>query len=311
MLQGVVMTKGTTVKTNDTILKCFGEAVAKYAANKHRGGSNGKKGTRYEDFFIAFEVANVIARHLEGGGNDWPEIGAQSEGFVDDVVLLTAISSEFSQLKNVHSLSWTGGQHPIVTDFEYQKVWAEFVGLPGLATTLVVSSAEVAHQMSANIPSSIARHTTVKSFPYCDGSMNRLVVESVELQRVLRLICKFENARLDELEATFGVIVLSCLDVSNTVSVKTLVNRTCQLYPNMLRLIVGNSLPQLDQRFTEILSKIAGLGYHVQRGFLNWSAFGTSGVLGFDCTDVQFIRFQDEVVNRHPTTFEDFEELLP
>ena len=49
------------VNSDASIIACLGKAAATYAQNKQRGGANGKKGTRYEDFFIAHKRI--------GGGN--------------------------------------------------------------------------------------------------------------------------------------------------------------------------------------------------------------------------------------------------
>jgi hypothetical protein len=51
------------VVTNADIHTCLGPEAARYAAHKHRGGQNGHKGTRYEDFFTACKVVEAVAWH--------------------------------------------------------------------------------------------------------------------------------------------------------------------------------------------------------------------------------------------------------
>lgn len=57
---------------------CLGKDAAKYAANKHRGGSSGAKGARYEDFFLAVKVAEAAAALVDDPDAEWPHVKGQS-----------------------------------------------------------------------------------------------------------------------------------------------------------------------------------------------------------------------------------------
>src|SRR5690606_901874 len=126
---------------------CFGEKARKYAANKHRGGVNGKKGSRYEDFYMAFKAAEWAARCFRHLIPAWPRLRGQIVGFVDDFAIDLAENTEYYQLKNVGSLTWDGGDHPLVEDFARQYKLAVHLGEPSPTTNLVVSGGKVATEM--------------------------------------------------------------------------------------------------------------------------------------------------------------------
>jgi len=105
---------------------------------------------------------------------------------------------------------------------------------------------------------------------------------------------------------------MACLNFPEGASVDQILKSANAYLPNQL------SVPGLfeidtvlSSSFAAILDGIAGLTYDVQKGFFNWSGFGTSGVLSFPCTAPEFSIFQESVERVVPTTFDGFEELLP
>ena len=62
-----------------------------------------------------------------------------------------------------------------------------------------------------------------------------------------------------------------------------------------------------------ILLQITGLEFWVDKGHFEWrySTFVTQGIVREPCANASFSRFMDRVINHPPTTFEDFERLLP
>jgi hypothetical protein len=158
----------------------LGNQVAQYAANKHRGGSSGNKGTRYEDYFIAYQVIQAATVLLDDADASNPFIQSQVYGFVDDVRIATAHSTDYYQLKNKDAASWTAGPHPLCTDFAFQSTLAAYLEEPAPRTKLVLASAENAAAMSNSVPEHIRHHTEVQYFPWC-GTPNRHVLELAEL----------------------------------------------------------------------------------------------------------------------------------
>jgi hypothetical protein len=294
-----------------SITACLGEAAAKYAQNKHRGGSNGKKGSRYEDYFLAYSVAEIVSHRLDGTIPAWPFLRGQTYGFVDDMMVSSSEANSYYQLKNVASISWTTGDHPIATDFSYQYAVASYEKQANPTTHLVVANAAQQTALQHSMPGDIAPHSTVRYFPYSE-SVNRLVLENESLHPVLKQLSKSKTPCADELTGVLGVLIMGCLDHPEGASVEAILKSVNRFHPNQIRLIELVEAPViLSVRFKSILDGIAGLTYDVSKGFFNWSAFGTTGVFGFSCNDPQFVQFQANVEQVQPTTFDGFEELLP
>jgi hypothetical protein len=130
-------------------------------------------------------------------------------GYVDDVVVLTPSQSDYYQLKNVASISWTAGDHPLETDFLNQYKLSQVLGQRQPLTHLVVPDTELKAKLEAAIPQAISGHTSVVHFPYADGSLNRLVMECAHLQELLKTLSRRREPTLDEIEGVYGVLMMS------------------------------------------------------------------------------------------------------
>ncbi|HAT30475.1 MAG TPA: hypothetical protein DCW29_06350 [Janthinobacterium sp.] len=295
----------------ELIERCLGEQARKYVLNKKTGGESSKKGNRYEDYFLVYKAAEIAVEYLQKGGK-WPSLHGQVLGFVDDVVVKAVDKTEYFQLKNSPSISWTKGDHPLETDFRYQFVIASYLNEPAPTTDLVVSDETLRAKLEESIPELIKAHTSARYFPYGEGHLNRVVLESKHLQELLSFLSKSVNPTLDELEGVFGVLLIaSCLHPDGE-AVDTMLRSANKRVPNLLRSLNVADLKQLIRAdFTNTIAAIPGLTYAFDKGFFSWNAFGTSGIFPFDCSDAQFAQFQEIVVLKHPITFDDFEGLLP
>ena len=269
-----------------------------------------KKGARYEDFFAAFALAEVLAEKVaETDPSDWPDIYEQVVAFFDDLVVVTKNATRYHQLKNVQTLSWQGGTHSIEADFLLQKQLSDMEGEPNSYTTLVTSSAKIAQGLQENIPATIVSHSNVLHFPYADGSLNRLVWEHEPLQKALAMLTRSSAASTkDELEYTFGALISGFLHRRENASSLTLLECAQKQSPGLLRLF-PHQIRDINFRedFVKVLAQIHGLKYFAETGFFCWSCFSDSGVLPYNCLDAQFAGFQARVVAANPTTFDDFE----
>lgn len=290
----------------------FGEQARDYVANKQRGGVSGQKGTRYEDYFVAFKVAEIAAERIGAPNVSWPTIGSQMVGFVDDVVVEDVKSTTYFQLKNVQSLNWKSGPHPLETDFKCQFALAsQKWGKPSPSTELVVSSETLHATLTAAIPASIASHSRVSYFPYCGGGMNQYVLAHPRLQECLRALAKSENAHLDELEAVLGLLILASSYISPSGGrVDDIIRKTRKSFPHQLRSLVADTEQLLQPGFRAALDAIPGLSYSVERGLFRWEGFGTVGTFRVDCEHEDFAQFQAEIIAKQPQTFDDFEGQL-
>jgi hypothetical protein len=294
------------------IKACLGDKAATYAANKHRGGTNGAKGTRYEDFFLAVRVAEAVASVVDNPRAEWPHVRGQCYGFVDDARVATSTHTEYYQLKNKEMVNWTTGAHSIAADFEFQYKLAIYLKEPTPTTGLVVSTKAQHQSLLGSVPASIAPHSSVYYFPWL-STPNRLVLESPDLQKCLKKLAKVEEPTLDVLSGVFGLLLIACIEYPDGASVEEIVARACRLIPGQLRRLPATEdwEQQLTQPFRLVLSQIRGLSYGANRGYFHWAAFGTSGVFGWDCTSKEFTEFQELIIKNAPKTFEEFEQLLP
>lgn len=298
--------------THADIETCLGPAVAKYAANKQKGGSSGSKGTRYEDYFMVYQVAREVATIVADPTQPDPRVQGQCIGLVDDLRIASNLSTRYYQLKNQEKVSWNAGEHPIAKDFAYQKSLCQHLTEPSPTTTLVVACAELSKALSAAVPADIKDHTQVEHFPWL-VTPNRLVLEYPELRQHLSALSHTENPTNDVLTAVFGMLLIACLEHPSGATACELAKRAGELAPGQLR-----PLPTTQDwesyfapGFKQSLDLIHGLVYSVKRGFFHWGGFGTSGVFRSNVLSEEFKQFQNDLVQRQPKTFEEFEEVLP
>ena len=294
----------------DAIRSQFGKKAAKYLASKHRGGSSGKKGSRYEDLFLTCKIVELAAQVIERGG-PWPVVRGQIFAFVDDVVVATVEKTEYYQLKNAKCVSWSGGTHPISADFDMQFRLSQRTGDADPWTRLVVPDRVLMEKLRATIPAGIVLHTTVEFFPYIE-SLNRLVLEYPELHPSLAILSRSPVPNVDELEGVLATVMMGCFQHPNGASIHQILKDACRVVPTLLcAWQITDVAVFVRSDFKSVLDRINGLAYSFDKGFFRWKAYGTSGVFSVDCSTKQFAEFQDSVVQNKPTTFDDFEGLLP
>lgn len=292
------------------ITDTIGLDAYKYACNKHRGGDNGKRGCRYEDFFFGFKAAEIAKAHL-GRAGAWPRLRGQVFGFVDDIVVNSSVATDYFQLKNVKAITWASGDHPLETDFLYQHTVATALGEPIPRMHLVVADLELKGRLEQNVPDAIRGYTSVTYFPYGE-TLNQIVIQNAELQELLKPLSKNPNPTLDELEGVYGVLIMSSFHFPDGAHVDEMLLSANKKTPNLLRAIYIEDVRQyLLPGFEDVLAAIPGFTYAFNKGFFSWSAFGMSEIFRTDCASDQFRDFQTAVLQRQPLTIDDFEELLP
>lgn len=294
------------------ILELFGVERLRYARNKHRGGQSGRKGTRYEDYFATYRIAEVAAEHANSDGEkpEWPRIEGQAVGFVDDLVIVTVVDSQHSQCKNSAAISWAGGEHPIADDFEMQRALAMATGKPNPTMELVVSDSALAEELRKSIPDKIGAYSSVRLFPYATTA-HRLVLEDKGIQGTLSHLTRVENPELDELSAAFQAILLSWIETDAQCSMGELIDRARKQSPQLLRTFpVTDGVEHLRSEFVTALASVNNLKYSVKRGFFSWHSSGTSGTFEHECGSAEFARFQERVIKHAPSDFDAFWDLL-
>lgn len=298
--------------THNDIETCLGTDVAKYAANKQRGGSNGNKGTRYEDFFMVHRIAQEVAAIIKVPTYPDPHVQGQCTGLVDDLRVASPQATQYYQLKNKESVSWNAGDHPIAKDFAYQKKLSDYLNEPNPNTTLIVADSSQASDLLASVPADIGDHTDVEHFPWF-AAPNRLVLELPELRENLSALSHIDNPTDDVLSGVFGMLLMACLNLPEGAKASEIAQTAAKQVPGQLRPLPATQdwESYLTLEFKLVLDAIHGLVYSIKRGVFHWSGFGTSGVFRSSVLSEEFKQFQNDIVQREPKTFEDFEGVLP
>ena len=295
------------------IFNLFGNEDVEYVKRKHCGGSSGARGAHYEDVFLAIKVAEAAANFVDGISSEWPYITGQYRCFVDDVRISFSTKTEYFQLKNYATIpSWTSGEHPIADDFYKQYQISMELQEPNPTTSLVVPEETFLDKLKQNMPTHISGFSSVYHFPSFD-SPDRFVWEVGWVEDILRKLSTDENAETDQLVGLLGAFLMACRTSQQGDNAGDIVGHVARMHPNQIRVIPDqqdwNLLLKSD--FQKILAQIPGLDYRIERGFFHWSGLGMSQTLDVSCLSNEFKLFQEDVESRRPTTFEEFEEMLP
>lgn len=283
-----------------------------YIERKRRGGDNGQKGVRFEDFFAAYRLAEELCRKLVAPENEVPFFELQAEAIVDDLVVTWGSSKAiYYQCKNVAEISWDSGKHPLSHDFHAQYLLSSYVNQTNVRTAVVVPTEKLSRMLTCSTPTNISHHTDVLCFPYCDGKLNRVVLESPALRSFLTQLSRVEDPKDDELVDVFGALLHGILSNHGRGDCGQFLSGAQSLSPHLIRLMPDQLTHfKLLEGFEATLAKVEGLLYRLSRGFFHWEAFGTSGVFRQNCLSQEFERFQRRIVECQPATFDEFEVLL-
>ena len=284
----------------------------RYALNKARGGANGKKGSRYEDFVGAYVLAGSLGEVLNGiHQSDWPRLISQDLGFVDDLTLSSSFATVFHQLKNVQSLSWSSGPHPLADDFRLQLALADSQGWANPSVVLFTSDPTIAAEMEATLPHDLANRSTVRHFP--GDTMNVLVQTHEPLREVLRALARSSRNTVedDELSAVMGALISALMRAPSDDSIEALLALAQKQSPTLVRLLPHQmERVAIAPQVVTLLDSIQGFCYCFDRGFFEWNCGPDSGLFSFTCLDRRFSLFQNRVLADKSTTFEALETIL-
>lgn len=298
----------------------LGDSAARYLANKHRGGQNGRKGTIYEDWFAAFKLAQAFYDRVVLGDVGPRFFEAQAVGFVDDFVIYKPDATDFYQLKNVEGLSWGAGAHPLETDFSMQIELSVAQGHPLPTTNLVCSKQDLADVMSETMPQVIAGHSRVHHFEYDDSEATyRMLLSNASLRDAVSTISRDTTGDIASLGVTLDILLATWRSLGVGIhTIEDVIQGCRERQPAAFRLEESDAVLKagLDPRFVRILDGIPNLSYDIVRGYFNYRVVAASGFEvskgspTYCCTSSDFRHFCGRVVAQSPTTVDDFEVLL-
>ena len=91
----------------EDIQQQFDAAISTHLQRKNRGGDSGQKGTRYEDYFAVYKLAQLAPVIMESEFTI--DFLSQILAFVDDLIIdIEAEPIQHYQLKNSSTVSWAG-----------------------------------------------------------------------------------------------------------------------------------------------------------------------------------------------------------
>lgn len=289
----------------------LGPDVAKYLANKHRGGSHGAKGADYESHFATVKFAER-ARDLLEKSIDCKFI-SQHFCFVDDFVIINNDTDvQYFQLKNSSAIKWDTGKHPLYLDFEFQRELSTCTGIRKVSCQLVISDLNSARYLWYSMPESIAEYSSVYHFPHA-ANMRELRLQVPEFNYAIRKLCAFpeEDDKLDAVAIILQSVWLDASPSNHTpAEVSALLRKAKRTQPSYIRGVI-DPIP-LNDKVKEILGKIPDFSYSTSNGFFSWNWHDglESGTLAYDCSDPRFKKFQEILMDSSPSCFSELEGLL-
>lgn len=298
----------------------LGDRVAQYLENKHRGGANGRRGTIYEDWYAAYQLAKQFYECVVGGSAEEVKFEGQCVAFVDDFAVYRVGSTEYFQLKNVLSLGWTSGEHPIADDFQMQVQLAGALGYPAPHTGLVCSSKQVATALKSSVPANIQGHTSVHYFEYdVSESTYGVLLSNEGLRNAIASISRYDSRDAADIGVTLDILLGAWRALGTGVhSIAAVVEKCLESQPSAFRLPVSDAdiRGDLPGEFFAILDAIPLLSYDIVRGYFVWSCCTADGqkLSGgsprYSCKDKEFQHFIGRVLSVRPSTIDELEEQL-
>lgn len=295
---------------DELIAELFGQEVLRYVNRKNIGGASNERGHTYENFFAAYQLAQLAKEVIEAGTQI--SLSSQVKAFVDDLIVAYEDEARVKhyQLKNSSSVSWGSGLRSIADDFEKQYHLNEALSKIS-ELHLVVSDPALQQNLAAAIPSTISSCSQVIHFPY-DHSLAKVIANEPRFKQALTYLSAFEHPSSDKIECVAGVLVGAWASCEKASIPLIEVLKTAQQYqPSFIRSF--NSLEiQLDTDVAKILDSIQGFTYKLSKGFLHWEFQGglERGTLPYSCETEKFKRFQELIKQNSPTSFEELEVFL-
>lgn len=275
------------------------------------GGDNNKRGNRYEDFFVLFRLIQFAPRVISGGA--MIRLKEQAGSPVDDLLLEEPEAFHYHQLKADKSITWGESAQKLEREFLAQKAECESVQQP-FKLMLVVRDEGRKQSLAEKMPEALTSCTTVFQFPELarpsDLALRRDILgETLKEIRASRadsvtedqhIVRAFHIAWVDHEPDTEGFCVLGGV-----------IDKINEWRIGRLRHDWDNR-PEEWGEAEKILASIPGLHWWADRGYFEWEYPPTDrGLCPEPCTSEGFHRFLHRLIERKPTSFVEFERLLP
>ena len=275
-----------------------------YLKNKHRGGESSSRGNRYEDFFATYKIACLLNEYLSQNKDlESVDLSSQVIQFVDDLFINYSYikKHEFFQIKDVKSLFWNSGDHPLEEDFFLQKRLEIKNGI-AFDLYLVVSRKDVYESMKANIPQKIMDKIDVLYFPN-EKSLSKQIYNNNELYQQYSSLSGFSSPHMDEVVSIATTILgIWCASDQEKITLNNIYKLFLKKSVN-IKSRIEITIPEI---IAETFNRISGLKYKMEGEALSWQFENDSGVIYKDKFDI----FVEELLKVEPESFEELEILI-
>jgi hypothetical protein len=296
------------------ITSLFGVKEAKRVHQRHTGGTAGQKGTRFEDYFAVYKLAEHLGRSYDPSGKfrDPKKIHVHNQvyAFVDDVAVEFQASRtiEHYQLKNAVSVSWDAGSPSIKDDFNMQRKLCSHRGLTN-RLYLVVPTDALRKKLDQKRVSAKVSCDRALHFPYLGFDL--LVQSYKPFRNALLQISPFRSAdvQTDKLLTLATYLLGTWISAPHVLAIGRLASQL-EKKPFAFARPMGGNLP-IPADVKGIFKRIQGFQFRVQKGFLFWSCGSAdNGIYPYHTRTSQFRNLMKRIRKSRPRKFEQIEEQL-
>lgn len=290
-----------------TIAEVFGAKEVSRIQARHSGGLAGQKGTRFEDYFAVFKLAEEFAlcygrasaRYKNSRG---ATILAQVFAIIDDVavVLRNPQMVEHYQLKNVQHISWGSGEGSLSEAFVLQKKLCKKANVKS-RLFLVVSNEALRTRLQSSTSAKLSKVARITFFPY--QSIALLVQTHEPFRKALIKLSPFgQRVENDKLVSLAKFVCGHWFAANNKMTIDNLAKAMETEAGAFCRPKKGTR--SMPSHIKGILSRIPGFRWKIEKGFFSWSWGSTdSGRYPHHCWTREFERLLSRIQQGRPDCF--------
>ena len=275
------------------------------------GGDNNKRGNRFEDFFAVFSLVRCATKVIDEGSV--VRVREQAGCPVDDLLLVEPEASHFHQLKADKAITWGEAGRKLEKEYLAQKAACEAATI-SFWLVVVVADEGRKKSLTDNMPADLAGCTTVFLFPVLARASDLALRKDV-VGDTLGELCAGRAAGVAEhqhiVRAFHTAWVEHEPDADGFCVLGTLIAKIREWGIGRLRHSWVDR-PAAWAEAERVLNSISGLRWWVDRGYFEWEYPPTDrGLSQEPCGSESFKRFIQRLVEMKPSSFAEFERLLP
>lgn len=275
------------------------------------GGDSNKRGNRYEDFFAVFRLVQYAPKVI--GEGTAVRLKEQANCPVDDLLLVEPEAYHYHQLKADKAITWGEAGRKLEREYLAQKAECEASERP-FRLVVVVADEGRRKSLTENMHADLAGCTTVFLFPAL-ARPSDLALRKDVVGETLGELCAGRAAGVAEHQHVVRAFHTAWVDHEPDAG------GFCVLGDLIARIRewgIGRLRHDWLDRPTEwadaqrVLDSISGLRWWVDRGYFEWEYPPTDrGLSQEPCGSESFKRFIQRLVETKPSSFAEFERLLP